>query len=377
MSKNKPFSVLFVGLSPLSVIASTRIRAYEFVKKASLFPETADIEFKIVLKPALLSFGFKDGICYFCGMIKYLFVLCVAVTHNYTVVQTFQVFFFKWFSGFVKNRSCLIIDATDLGMLEDEYLSSLHNGVHARINAYIQRGQRTRLLGMCQYSNMLIANAGKVIPDFIKSSNICVSTLMDPVDTKSHIPVSQECDTVVIGWIGSPRTAYFLHEIEKPLIRLKTFYGDKVRIVFYGATSECFTPKLCAIADCIPWSSETECSILGLFNIGLVPAKNDCIARAKQPYKVLQHLACGTPVVAKKIGMVPYMVCNGKTGFFAESGSDWFMYLKKLIEDVALRQTMGKNARQVAEQKFDYSQYACRWRMLIDEACNITITEGH
>jgi len=72
------------------------------------------------------------------------------------------------------------------------------------------------------------------------------------------------------------------------------------------------------------------------------------------PMSVLEAYACGKPVVASRIGGIPEMVREGKTGLLHESGNveslrEAFL---GLWNDPDLAHEMGKNARQLAETEY-------------------------
>lgn len=71
---------------------------------------------------------------------------------------------------------------------------------------------------------------------------------------------------------------------------------------------------------------------------------------------VLEAMASETPVVATNKGGIPLAVKNGKTGFLvrAKSGKLLADAINQILENEKLRDEMGKNARKLVEEKFDW-----------------------
>lgn len=83
-----------------------------------------------------------------------------------------------------------------------------------------------------------------------------------------------------------------------------------------------------------------ECSVL------VLPSLEESL-----PTVIAQAMAAGKPVVGANSAGIPFMVHDGKTGHLAEYGNptDLADKIQRLIEDPALRQSMGKAARKEAE----------------------------
>lgn len=78
-------------------------------------------------------------------------------------------------------------------------------------------------------------------------------------------------------------------------------------------------------------------------------------------YVIAEAMLCEKPVVAFNHSSNPELVDHGVNGFLARSGDieDFLQYIKMLIDDENLRNTMGKNARKKIIANFDFKkQYA-------------------
>ena len=76
----------------------------------------------------------------------------------------------------------------------------------------------------------------------------------------------------------------------------------------------------------------------------------------------LEAMACGTPVIASRIGGVPEVVEDGVTGFLVEPGDVTHLRerISQLSSDDALRSRLGREARQCVMERFTWSACAER-----------------
>lgn len=74
------------------------------------------------------------------------------------------------------------------------------------------------------------------------------------------------------------------------------------------------------------------------------------------PVVVLEACACGTPVVASRVGAVPDLIEDGETGIIVSprSSVEIGQALTQLIEDPSLRLGMGERARKRMEKEFTW-----------------------
>ena len=73
----------------------------------------------------------------------------------------------------------------------------------------------------------------------------------------------------------------------------------------------------------------------------------------------LEAQACGTPVVAARVGGLPKAVCDGRTGFLVDGHdpAEWASVLEQLYDDPATRVDLGRAASMYA-QRFGWDQTA-------------------
>jgi glycosyltransferase involved in cell wall biosynthesis len=93
-----------------------------------------------------------------------------------------------------------------------------------------------------------------------------------------------------------------------------------------------------------------------------VPLGTSPFDQGKFPFKLLQFMALGIPVVVSATGTPREIVEHGIDGFLAENPADWVRYLMMLADDPALRERMGLAARAKAVR--DYSLEAVAPRLI-------------
>jgi glycosyltransferase involved in cell wall biosynthesis len=87
------------------------------------------------------------------------------------------------------------------------------------------------------------------------------------------------------------------------------------------------------------------------------------------PTTILEALACGTPVVATKVGGIPEQIEHGNTGFLVSAGDAVAMagYIQKLLEDKILQQNMRQQAALVAKQKYSLERMVTNYLIWYEE----------
>lgn len=177
------------------------------------------------------------------------------------------------------------------------------------------------------------------------------------VDLHRYVPQSdvRPGEGVVIGWIGSPATAHYLHAISPVVQNLAARYG--VRAMAVGARSDqvAGTPF-----EAIEWSEEAEASLISGFDIGVMPLQDALWERGKCGYKLIQYMACGLPVVASPVGVNNEIVQPGVNGYLAGGANEWEAALSSLVVDPRLRNHMGGAGRKRVENWYALQAQAPR-----------------
>lgn len=86
------------------------------------------------------------------------------------------------------------------------------------------------------------------------------------------------------------------------------------------------------------------------FDVAIAPLLDNRFNRSKSYIKALEYNARGIPVIASDVGPYREFVQHGVNGFLVSKNHEWGSYLNLLASDDDLRETMGKQAREVATQ---------------------------
>jgi glycosyltransferase involved in cell wall biosynthesis len=356
--------VLLVALGPPDTFPSSRIRAGGLVKY--LRSSTPGLEVKLIYKPGLTRPTARNLLGLAFQRIWFWLQFAWYLRRAWDVIEALQVFFPRWVTRALARRARLVLDITDFGtflpacMAQRRAGASLVQGLFCRYYEV----QRERMLAMSEHCHAIFANAADVAPPYVQPFAGKMHALLDPVDVDRYRP-RQAGPPVVVGWTGSPGTAYFVNQIAPVLCELKAQFEDAIEILLFGAPVACFDTALRAVARIEEWDASREVELTTRIDIGLLPAPDDDLARHKEPYKLLLYYAVGAPVVATPVGMVPFLVREGETGFCVQQGQQWREALSRLLTDTPLRHRMGREARQTAEDQFSYRTYAQRWLGLI------------
>ncbi len=170
------------------------------------------------------------------------------------------------------------------------------------------------------------------------------------VDLVQYPPASRDTrkhDEIVIGWIGSPSTANYLQFVNDAMAVLSRKHS--LRCIAIGARPD---QVINTPFQAVPWTEETEASLLQTLDIGIMPLPDTPWERGKCGYKLIQYMASGLPVVASPVGVNAEIVSHGENGFLAENDRAWIESLEALIADGTLRRRMGAAGRARVEHEY-------------------------
>jgi glycosyltransferase involved in cell wall biosynthesis len=159
-------------------------------------------------------------------------------------------------------------------------------------------------------------------------------------------------DELRVGWIGSPSTARYLGVVKRPL---EVLSGERpVRLVVIGASD---IPDIGVPVERHLWSEATEAALLADVHLGIMPLLDGDWERGKCGYKLIQHMACGRPVIASPVGVNTEIV-GAETGYLADDEEQWLQALRSLAAEPGRRREQGLAARRVVEAKYSLQVHA-------------------
>jgi len=222
------------------------------------------------------------------------------------------------------------------------------------ISRLLKQMHKRRFTPQALLSKLIIVT-NQYLREHVSALNHNVIITTGPIDTNRYTPGTKgKSDKIVVGWIGSPSTTFYLEGVEKVLMKLSEKYPNVVLELIGSSPLKIRNLRL-AIKE---WSLDSEVSNLQDFDIGIMPLTNDEWSRGKGGYKILQYMATGIPCVASPVGINMQLIQDGVNGFLARTEEEWISRLSLLIEDEALRKQMGARGREIALREYSFQHYA-------------------
>jgi len=147
---------------------------------------------------------------------------------------------------------------------------------------------------------------------------------------------------IKIVWEGMVENLGFMERVNPIVRRVAHDSGKPVELVYYSNLPR----RVDGIVQYVPWKlSHWQERLVGADVAIVIKPQDDPIQRRKPPTKVQSYMAAGLPVVCTPSEADKLVVEDGRTGFFAYSGDEWYQRLRALVEDAALRERVGRAAR--------------------------------
>ena len=145
-------------------------------------------------------------------------------------------------------------------------------------------------------------------------------------------------------WIGSKSTLNYLAEMKPAFEEIGVRFDNVIlRII----CNEFFELENMPVEKQL-WSKDTRSIGLVTSDIGLAPLPNDRFTKGKCSFKVLEYAATGLAVVGSPVGTNVDHIREDVTGFHVSDMNAWIDRIAQLVDDKALRESMGKEGRAVA-----------------------------
>lgn len=208
---------------------------------------------------------------------------------------------------------------------------------------------RSRLHHTLRHSAHVLA-ASRALADYARQFNPRVTILpvavkYDPCDPPRRQPNAEP----VVGWIGRPENLVYVRAIAPALRAVQAEVPFTLRVV-------CREPLAIEglSVDYRPWAAETEDAEVASFDIAIVPLIDDEWSRGKFSFKAVQTMAVGLPIVVSAVGANCEIVRDGHDGLWARSDAEWTAHLPRLLRDPALRERLGRAARQTVAERYSF-----------------------
>jgi glycosyltransferase involved in cell wall biosynthesis len=230
---------------------------------------------------------------------------------------------------------------------------------------------------MCKSTNLVLAgspNLVKLCSPHNRNTHLLPTGIKIDNYTKK-IGVLNDKNGICLGWIGNGK--HYENDLVsilfEPLQRLSFQFELHLKII---GSEGCETLKnefqsiegiQTTFIDHLNWADASEVDkSIDDFDIGLYPLIENKINSYKCGFKALEYYAKGIPVVSSDVTMNREIVLDGKTGFLARTSEEWYVYLKRLIENPGLRQEMGNKGYEHVKEHYEISKIAKRFTEIIE-----------
>lgn len=172
------------------------------------------------------------------------------------------------------------------------------------------------------------------------------------VDAERYTPRPTPTGRFTIGWTGISHNLRELEPFAEMLARVLRETDAQLLLV-----AERFdTPWLKRLPAerlvTVKWSPASETSALAQVHVGLMPLAKTDFNLGKCGFKLIQYMARGIPGIATPWGANTSIVRHGVDGYLADTVDAWEDALMTLGRDPALRERLGRAARERFESNY-------------------------
>lgn len=199
--------------------------------------------------------------------------------------------------------------------------------------------------------------ASTTLYKYFKEQNKSTVFIPTGTDTNKFKPfVAQkfhkESDSIVCGWIGMVWEKNVADNLKYLFECVAELNDDRIWVhVAIGGTAveyvrryaEAILPDRVVLHYMI--NPDQIMDFINFTDIGCFPVVDiSKYRKAKSPTKLFEYMACSKPSVSTPVGEVSSIINNEENGFLAEDKETFKKYLRCLVDDVALRERIGKKA---------------------------------
>ncbi|MGZ8549931.1 MAG: glycosyltransferase family 4 protein, partial [Chitinophagaceae bacterium] len=260
---------------------------------------------------------------------------------------------FEWMIRKLSRR--IVYDIDDL-----VYLKNVDSKAHPLVTLIKGRKKPIYLIKVADH----VITCTPYLDEFVRRYNHNTSDISSTVDTdERYQPLPQKTKPrLTLGWSGSLSTSKYFYLLENVLKRLQAKYQFDILVI--GDASV----KISGLnIQAMNWKEETEIENLKRIDIGLYPLPEEEWVLGKSGLKAIQYMALGIPTVATAIGANFRVVEHGVSGFLVKTEDEWVEALSKLIENEALRHSMGREARRRVDREFSIRENKLRYLQVLQQ----------
>lgn len=338
--------------------ASSRIRSYQYL------PYLREQGIDVTLAPLLLDDYLRD---LYAGKSPGVVSILTAYARRLGRLMRHKKFdllwieyeLFPWLPGWLE--SLMMSNGTPCLV---DYDDAIFHRYDRHSNPWVRRMLGHKIDAVMRQASTVVVGNEYLRDHAIQAGARRVEVLPTSIDLARYVsPMPVHNALLTIGWIGSPSTTRYLHQVHEALAEVCAH--NQARVVLIGA-SELGWVNIPHVIQ--PWSEDSEVVQLSGFDVGIMPLEDSPWERGKCGYKLIQYMACGRPVIASPVGVNTRIVEHGINGYLAETPRDWVQALTALKSNADLRQQMGTAGRAKVERDYTVQVNAPRLAALLRDA---------
>ena len=208
-----------------------------------------------------------------------------------------------------------------------------------------------------QSAHVVVGN--EYLASYARRFSDAVTVIPTCVDTTKFVPSpprdgAKASGDPVIGWIGSPTTAFYVQRLTEVFQRVRARHPFVLRISGSGAPIQ--VPGV--VTENAPWSLGDEVRLFNTCDVGVYPLADDEWSKGKCGFKAIEFMACGVPVVASAVGVNREIIQDGVNGFLASTDDEWVDKIGRLLVDRDLGRRLGAAGRRTVEDRYSLQVHA-------------------
>jgi glycosyltransferase involved in cell wall biosynthesis len=208
-----------------------------------------------------------------------------------------------------------------------------------------------------QSAHVVVGN--EYLASYARRFSNAVTVIPTCVDTTKFVPSSsgdgaKASRDPVIGWIGSPTTAFYVQRLTEVFQRVRERHPFVLRISGSGEPIQ--VPGV--VTENAPWSLGDEVRLFNTCDVGVYPLADDEWSKGKCGFKAIEFMACGVPVVASAVGVNREIIQDGVNGFLASTDDEWVDKIGRLLIDRDLGRRLGAAGRRTVEDRYSLQVHA-------------------
>jgi glycosyltransferase involved in cell wall biosynthesis len=212
----------------------------------------------------------------------------------------------------------------------------------------------TKMIGRLVSMADVVLAGNQFIADWCSKHSDSVHIVPTAIDCNRFVPPSGNAINAMrgpdvqftVGWTGTSGNFPFLYMIEGPLAQFLNAHPD-ARFLLVADQRPRFSKLPGRQIVFRPWMPEIENTIMHEMDVGIMPLRDDDLAKGKCSFKMLQYMAVKLPVIGSPVGMNLEVFSRGDFGIAARNETDWLDALECLYRDAKRRATLGENGREI------------------------------